>query len=472
MKPLMRMNESTIRPVSAGRRTTRTCVAALIVLLSIGAAVCSCETGFFPVSGAAYDSELLYAPEELQEDFFRFRSILETKAVKVFTDRKRLSGILDEAEARLTAPMTELEFLRLLAPITAELRCGHSFLSVSAGCEAYMRERAAFFPLEVGIVAGRLFVLDDPHGSGAAPGSEILSIDGRPADAVVRVLTGNMTTDGHDRGRPRHDAERWFASMYFTYIDAPDAFTLELLPPGAAAAETIYVPAVRDPALAKTAQGVVHDTVDTPYSYTFNRNWAYLSVPVFSYSDNGAYRQFLRGFFEELAERGLEVLVLDLRGNYGGSPGPTAELLQYLIDRPVRFFADNNPFYLIPWERDIRPAPAAFTGRLFVLTDEACFSMTGFLLSILKHHRIGTLVGAPSSGGPVCSDASRNAVLPNTGLRLRYSTQKFTIAAGRLPPGYGVEPDIPVARNLDDLVSGRDAVLEAALSAAGISVRF
>jgi hypothetical protein len=117
--------------------------------------------------------------------------------------------------------MTELEFYRLLAPIMAELRCGHSFLSVSRELEAYMRKEAHFFPLTVRFSGERLFVIDDPYRAGVAPGSEILSINDTAAKEVIKMLTANLPTDGNDRGRPRYDAQRWFAAMYFSYIGTP-----------------------------------------------------------------------------------------------------------------------------------------------------------------------------------------------------------------------------------------------------------
>jgi C-terminal processing protease CtpA/Prc len=91
--------------------------------------------------------------------------------------------------------------------------------------------------------------------------------------------------------------------------------------------------------------------------------------------------------------------------------------------------------------------------------------MNSFLLSLLKYHRIGTLIGTPSSGGYMCSDASREAVLKNTGLRLRYSTHAFKTAVEGQKPGIGIEPDILVEWSLEDYIVGNDPVLAAAVEA-------
>jgi hypothetical protein len=413
-----------------------------------------------------------YSPEELRKDFRQLRTIMERKTVGLYTDRARLTAMLDDAEATLTEPMTELQFYRLLAPIVAELRCGHSFLSVSAGMEAHLRAEALFFPLGVRIFGDRLFVVEDGHGLGVAPGSEILGLNGMAAAELIQHITANVVTDGFDQGRPRRDAELWFAALYYSYVDTPASFVLELLPPrsglGTELAVTLEIPAVRDPHLAKIAQAIVYDTVGAPFSSVFKADHAVLNVPTFSYRNPRPYYAFLKDFFTELSARQLDTLILDLRGNYGGSPAPTAELFQYLIDEPIPFFAKNNPIYLAPWKKPVKPAPEAFHGTLYVLVDEAAFSMNSFLISLLRHHGIGTLVGSATAGSWACSDAAREATLKATGLRLKYSTQAFHTAVQGQESGIGIAPDVPVAWTLEDHLAGRDPVLAAALALAEI----
>lgn len=110
---------------------------------------------------------------------------MEQKTAGLYTDRAKLNTLLDQAEASIRTPMTELEFYRLLAPAVAELRCGHSFLSVSQETESYMRENVRFFPLTVRFFDNRILVIDDPYGRGVTPCSEIVSINGRPAGEII-----------------------------------------------------------------------------------------------------------------------------------------------------------------------------------------------------------------------------------------------------------------------------------------------
>ncbi|MBU0927938.1 MAG: hypothetical protein KKA67_09330 [Spirochaetes bacterium] len=425
------------------------------------------SVGDEPISGRSA-VEAVYSVDELKRDFVQFRSIMDNKTARLYTDRDRLRKALNEAEAGLTRPMGELEFYRLLAPLVAELRCGHSFLSVSRGTERFMRDEALLFPLSVRILEDKLFVIRDGYGTGVAPGSELVSVNGRTATDIIRTLVSTVPTDGADRGRPRYDSERWFASMYYAYIDPAESFEVAYVAPGGTGLSEAKLPGARDPALAKTAKGVIFDTLGAPYSMTVHEQYAILRIPVFSYGDSRAYDKFLKDSFVEIAGRNLGTLILDVRGNYGGSPDITAELFKYLIREPTAFFSNDNPFYLARWKRPIAPAPEAFGGRLYVLMDEAGFSMSGFLLSLLKYHGIGTLVGAPSSGGYQCSDASMETTLRETGLRLRYSTQVFGTAVSGQEAGIGVQPDLRVDWTLQDYLGDGDPALAAALRSAGI----
>ncbi len=440
---------------------------ALILLLTVGSSACKPGTPAAIPEGT--DIFHQYTVEELKADYNQFRRIIKRKTARLYTDRDELEKDLHEAEKRIDRPMTELEFYRLLSPLVAALKCGHSFLSVSDNFEKHMRDNALFFPAQVRIIDEKLFVIADPKETGLEPGTEIVRINGKDTATIIDEIYASVPTDGRDTGRPRYDTERWFASFYYIYIGTPCDFSLEVRDPKTDRISTIEVPAVRDPVLAKTAQGVMHDTSNTPWDISFKREYAFLTIPTFSYSDKERYARFLQSVFAEIAERELQTLIVDLRGNYGGTPFPTAELFRYLIDEPLPFFAGENPFYLRRWKKPIDPAPEAFDGELFVLMDEAGFSMNGFLLSLLKYHDIGTLIGKTSSGGFKCSDASRNITLRNTGLRLRYSTAVFQTAVKGFEEGIGIEPDIQVQWSLDDYLNGYDPVFNAALEAAGIN---
>ena len=72
-----------------------------------------------------------YDEDALREDFRQFRNHIEKESAFLFADIEMIEELLDETEKQIKDGMSELEFYRLLNPVVARLRCGHSFLSVS-----------------------------------------------------------------------------------------------------------------------------------------------------------------------------------------------------------------------------------------------------------------------------------------------------------------------------------------------------
>ncbi len=102
--------------------------------------------------------------------------------------------------------------------------------------------------------------------------------------------------------------------------------------------------------------------------------------------------------------------------------------MSYLSPEPVRYFDRDTPFYMLGYKRLRKPKALAFNGSVYVLMDGSGFSTTAHFISLLKHHEIATILGEETGGSASCSDGKRRIVLPNTGLRVYYSTRVFTTA--------------------------------------------
>ena len=101
-----------------------------------------------------------------------------------------------------------------------------------------------------------------------------------------------------------------------------------------------------------------------------------------------------------------------------------------------------------------------------MLTDESCFSATDNLLRCLRDlHPKLTVIGRPSGGG---TGAPREiAKLKHSGARITLCTMRVYGPKSGLIEGRGTVPDVPVRWTREDILSGRDPDLEAALKHAG-----
>ena len=73
-------------------------------------------------------------------------------------------------------------------------------------------------------------------------------------------------------------------------------------------------------------------------------------------------------------------------------------------------------------------------------------------------------MGEESGGSTACNDASKMHELKYTGIRLNLPRATFATSARCLPLGRGIRPDIEVKPTIQDLVAGRDVVMEKVIS--------
>ncbi|MCH2181802.1 MAG: hypothetical protein MK108_07340 [Mariniblastus sp.] len=152
-----------------------------------------------------------------------------------------------------------------------------------------------------------------------------------------------------------------------------------------------------------------------------------------------AFDRLVRGTSGFIAQNDVQKFVLDLRDNGGGDSRILSPLLTYLASSPKL----NKP------------------DRLFVIIGRTTFSSAVLNASETKLATQATFVGEPSGGKPNHYGEVRSLVLPNSGLTVRYCTNKFQRIEGSDPPS--LMPDINIEPTFADWSNGRDPVLEAIL---------
>ena len=195
-------------------------------------------------------------------------------------------------------------------------------------------------------------------------------------------------------------------------------------------------------------------------------------------------RTFMGPDFEkralELAKeyRSAQVLIVDVRGNPGGNtPG---ELTSFLMDRPSRWWTESTPVVMplfrykaskgnseyqpfnrpeLLWTSPVQqPAKDVFTGKLAILADAGCFSACeDFLMAFKDNHRaliVGETTGG-SSGQPYMLDLGK-------GMMIMVGAKREMFPDGSRFEGVGIKADLEVGPTLEDLLAGKDTVLEAA----------
>lgn len=122
-----------------------------------------------------------------------------------------------------------------------------------------------------------------------------------------------------------------------------------------------------------------------------------------------------------------------------------------------------SAWHVMLLKRELNPKAYHFDKRIVVLMDGGCFSATDIFLGALKGMRNVTLMGTPSGGG---SGRTQRITLANSGIRLRMSSMASFQPSGQRYDGVGIEPDAVRRPVWDDLSQlDHDSVLDRALKA-------
>jgi carboxyl-terminal processing protease len=153
-------------------------------------------------------------------------------------------------------------------------------------------------------------------------------------------------------------------------------------------------------------------------------------------------------------------VIIDLRRNPGGETFSLGITIGEFFDHPV----DCGTFISRDGARSVKNSwqlgSAEYRGKVVVLIDGASGSAAEIFAAVLQDHGRATLVGRRTAGAVLASWFYR---LPDGG-ELQLSREDYMTPKGRRIEGKGIEPDVAVPRTLEDVRTGRDRDLEAALA--------
>jgi hypothetical protein len=127
---------------------------------------------------------------------------------------------------------------------------------------------------------------------------------------------------------------------------------------------------------------------------------------------------------------------------------------------PPRDFSDWHYLVLSP-SAARAGAPFFYSRPVVVLMNADCFSATDIFLAAFKGWRGVTLLGEASGGGSGRAETYR---LARSGLEIRLSTMASFLPDGRLIDGAGIPPDVPLETLPADWIGRGDSQLDAAVA--------
>lgn len=312
-----------------------------------------CLLGWVGLSGQTaskppYDPTARFSVPQLQADLAFLRHALEEAhpGLYWYTPKDSLNRYFDRTAAALTHEMGEAEYWALVQPLVASLHCGHTRVQHSPAYRAWSRQQPAYiFPFTVAIRQNRLFVAanqsTDPT---LRPGTELLAIEGHPAAEVLGRMRRFLSGDGYHYAFQDQQLEAgFFDNTYWSLYQAQPTYELlvqdstgyqrrltphlqRLAPP--AAKSPASSPLTPEQKQARQLARLRSLTYPAGLSAT-----AVLRISGFSYDELEDYKQYHAAVFAELAQRNVQRLVIDLRGNTGGNNAIAIDVLRYLVKK-------------------------------------------------------------------------------------------------------------------------------------------
>jgi len=159
-------------------------------------------------------------------------------------------------------------------------------------------------------------------------------------------------------------------------------------------------------------------------------------------------------------------IIIDVRNNGGGLLTNVDLIASRFTEEKVQVGyikhktgTGHNDFSK-PLERFIEPSSGKrYTGRVVVLTNRSCYSATNDFVNAMRYFPKVVTMGDRTGGG---SGLPFSSEIPN-GWAVRFSASPM-LDADMQQIEFGIEPDVAVNLNTDDIAEGKDTLIEAAIA--------
>jgi C-terminal processing protease CtpA/Prc len=449
---------------------------------------------------------------QAQADFDLMRKALEEAHTGLYRylTKAEMDRVFAAQRAKLNRAMTKVEFQAVLAETLAYIRCGHTGLTPDNETQTAVTN-ARKFPLRMLVEGRRLMVVfnDTPADRTIQPGMEIVEINGRKTGDILNRIWPALPADGDIETGKRARIGGRFGLHYWLLVEQTSEFTVKAKDTSGKTV-TAKLAGVTDAERTKNQNPVNAAMKASQDKFNWsseNLGLRFLKEPeiaqirIRGFGGND-YPKWMEETFKTLREKGTKTLILDLRGNGGGSDMYGAMLVSYLTDMPFRYFDHINVKTITPsfkeysdWrsEREgqlradmtvnpaggylvppkIHPGVAEqppgkypFMGKVFVLIDGGTFSTAADFCAVTHHLKRATFIGEETGGGYYGNNSGMQTIvmLPNSKARIRLPMYEYWNAV----PGYdgkrrGTRPDHTVETKAANLLRGVDEQLELAL---------
>jgi hypothetical protein len=367
--------------------------------------------------------------------------------LKYFNPYKRLvpdwDGALREALPRVEAAQDRTAYLHALREMAVRARDGHIYVWSK---DAKPRSVPA---VELRLVEGRVLVtrlLDaqDASKQGVSVGDIVEAIDGTPIAkqlADTRAITSGATVEARDQS----------AAAAMVIGDDGTAIKLSLL----------HADGKRHEATLVRRAAYFRKPPDGPHWRKLATGVGYVDLRLLEVPE-------VDTMLRDLAS--ARAIVFDMRGYPNGTAWALAPRMHTKhatysaeVFRPLvqgKYPVDMSVHFLLPLPHELPKDAAVYTGKVVMLIDDRAVSQAEATCLMLREAADATFVGSPSAG----TDGDVTIMRLPGGLEMSFTGQEIRFADGSQLQQVGVQPTILIRPTIAGIRTGKDEVLDRALS--------
>ena len=316
-----------------------------------------------------------------------------------------------------------------------------------------------YFPLQVRLIKDELVVIDPMiNKNRTRKGDVIDSINGRSIKKIIEDIYNHIPAQAHITNGKKGMFNA-FQDTYIPYaLNFPESYHIKIkgekesigLKP--IAGKPKYLPMISPQSLCQK-QFCLNE---------LNENTALLTLRSFAYYGNKTQvlKNFLDESFKMIKEKNLQNLIIDIRGNLGGTSEIGRHLLKHTLNEPFTFFSQSD---FEDTEIENIPFDTNFEGNIYILMNGDGFSSVGQLASIYKDKKRATFIGETLGSNQFCTANQKQFELTNTKFTYTVSRNIFIIDVEEKNTRATIEPEIEVEQSIEEFFSDKDVVLDKAL---------
>ena len=503
-------NGQKIRPLA---RTARNILPVIYCLLPI-LIFTSCS-----VSKSSFSPEKKYSPDQLNKDYTIFRGALEEShpGIYWYTSKHEMDKYFDWGKDQIRDSLDEEDFRKVLSYVISKINCGHS---VTRSSKAFMKYRDTninkIFPLSLKIWPGTITPGDTAtvaanlirKDSVLTRGVVVKKINHQPISTILDTLCQYISSDGHNLTHKYQALSNrgGFGAAFTSIFGQKENYFIDYVgSDGAEKSATIpsYNPKTDTAnriAITRFARATRADRRKQLILAT--RNLRIDSTNQVAFMDLGSFgrnlklKSFFRNSFKDIRRKGINNLVVDVRGNGGGSVSNSTFLTKFIVDRKFKvadslyantrnsrykkyidgyFFNRLFMLFMTAKKKDQKyhfgyferhyfnvKKKDHFDGKVYILTGGNSFSATTLFTQTVKQQDNVTVVGEETGGGAYGNSAwlIPDLVLPVTGIRFRLPLFRLVIDKNIPKDGRGVQPEVIALPTTEAIRRGVDFKME------------